>query len=137
MQRDQVLCYTPQDRRGVSPALTGICGGEKAPIAGCVMGGNQQSENRTLSCFELTCHLLGPVSAMVEAATVFTRPIRAWCASDTLITLRDVLAEKLVGPPHARGSAMIPKDAIKSLRPKSGRSRWRGHLQGSSIPVAV
>jgi phage terminase large subunit-like protein len=46
---------------------------------------------------------------------VFDKPVRSWCAGVTNESVRDVLQDKLIGPPTRRGewgTGMIPKACI-------------------------
>ena len=53
----------------------------------------------------------------------FDRPVRAWAAGVTGETTRDVLQDKLVGPPFREaewGTGMIPKAAIADIATSRG-----------------
>lgn len=64
--------------------------------------------------FEMTCHLTGEYPEWWMGRR-FTRPIKAWAASDTGLTTRDVVQTKLCGAygyPAKYGTGMIPKAAV-------------------------
>jgi phage terminase large subunit-like protein len=50
----------------------------------------------------------------------FGHAIKAWAASDTNKQVRGVLQEKLIGPPSAFGTGLIPADAITHRTTKAG-----------------
>lgn len=50
----------------------------------------------------------------------FDHPIEAWAAGDTNQTTRDIIQAKLLGPEGARGTGMIPGDAIAHVANKQG-----------------
>lgn len=64
--------------------------------------------------FELTCHLTGHYPHWWEGRR-FTKPITCWVAGDTTKTVRDILQEKLIGPPENQmlwGTGMVPKEQL-------------------------
>lgn len=69
--------------------------------------------------YETTCHLTGLYPSWWEGKR-FTRPIRAWAAGDTNITVRDIIQLKLLGPVTEIGTGLIPKHLIVRTRPKAG-----------------
>lgn len=63
---------------------------------------------------EMAMHLTGRYPDW-WAGKVFTKPIRAWAAGVTNESTRDVVQEKLLGPPTRRedwGTGFIPGDAL-------------------------
>lgn len=75
-----------------------------------LMAGNRCGKT-TAGAYELTLHLTGEYPAWWEGKR-FEGPIDAWAAGDTLRTVRDIIQLELLGPQHARGTGMIPGDAI-------------------------
>lgn len=77
------------------------------------MAGNRVGKTYC-GAFEMACHLTGEYPDWWMGRK-FTRPIKAWAASDTGITVRDIVQTKLCGPygyPAKYGSGMIPKAAV-------------------------
>jgi phage terminase large subunit-like protein len=75
-----------------------------------LMAGNRCGKT-TAGAYELTLHLTGEYPHWWEGRR-FDTPIDAWAAGDTAKTVRDILQLELLGPQHARGTGMIPGDAI-------------------------
>lgn len=50
----------------------------------------------------------------------FDKPIKAWVAGDTNKTVREIIQEKLYGPPNAPGTGMLPADLITYKTTKQG-----------------
>ena len=71
---------------------------------------------------ELAFHLLGDYPEW-WCGKRFEKPVRAWAAGVTAETTRDVLQEKLIGPPFREaewGTGMIPKAAIAGVATSRG-----------------
>ena len=71
---------------------------------------------------ELAFHLTGDYPEWWNGKR-FDRPVRAWAAGVTAETTRDVLQEKLIGPPFREsewGTGMIPKAAISGVATSRG-----------------
>lgn len=78
-----------------------------------LMAGNRVGKTYC-GAFEMTCHLTGEYPEWWLGRR-FYRPIKAWAASDTGLTTRDVVQTKLCGPygyPAKYGTGMIPKAAV-------------------------
>lgn len=71
--------------------------------------------------YELTWHLLGEYPKWWEGRR-FNRPISSWAAGDTGKTTRNILQRKLMGPPGAIGTGLIPGARIERATPKAGIS---------------
>jgi phage terminase large subunit-like protein len=77
------------------------------------MAGNRVGKT-FCGAFEMACHLTGEYPDWWLGRR-FNRPIKAWAASDTGLTTRDIVQTKLCGPygyPAKYGTGMIPKDAV-------------------------
>ena len=71
---------------------------------------------------ELAFHLTGDYPEWWNGKR-FDKPVRAWAAGVTAETTRDVLQEKLIGPPFREsewGTGMIPKAAISGVATSRG-----------------
>ncbi len=84
----------------------------------CFFGGNRVGKS-TAGSYELACHLTGQYPPWWQGYR-FSKPIKTWAAGETRDATRDIVQEKLMGPPHAIGSGMIPKDCIMQIRKRSG-----------------
>jgi phage terminase large subunit-like protein len=63
---------------------------------------------------EMAMHLTGLYGSWFEGKR-FDKPVRAWAAGVTNESCRDVVQDKLIGPPFRRlewGQGMIPKDCL-------------------------
>jgi phage terminase large subunit-like protein len=91
------------------------------------LSGNRTGKTQGIGAYEVSVHLTGRYPSF-WCGKRFTKPIAAWACGDTNITVRDIVQAKLVGKltgsgddgPVGLGTGMIPKDAIKGTRPKSG-----------------
>jgi phage terminase large subunit-like protein len=125
-----------------SPACTGAPHRERLFIAG-----NRVGKTEGVGAYEVTCHLTGRYPGWWHGHR-FKHPISAWAAGETNITVRDILQTKLLGkivreagdrPDKAigLGTGMIPAEAIRATRPKSGvpnavETVWVRHASGGS-----
>ena len=78
-----------------------------------LMAGNRVGKT-FCGAFEMACHLTGQYPDW-WLGRKFNRPIKAWAASDTGTTTRDVVQTKLCGPygyPAKYGTGMIPRDCV-------------------------
>lgn len=78
-----------------------------------LMAGNRVGKTYC-GAYEMTCHLTGEYPDWWLGRR-FNRPIKAWAASDTGLTTRDVVQTKLCGPyayPAKYGTGMIPRDLV-------------------------
>jgi phage terminase large subunit-like protein len=82
------------------------------------MAGNRTGKTET-GAYELTCHLTGLYQDWWKGKR-FNKPVRAWACGTTNGTTRDIVQEKLLGPEGARGSGMIPAQAIVKVSNKQG-----------------
>lgn len=69
--------------------------------------------------YETTLHLTGEYPSWWEGKR-FTSPIKAWCCGDTGKTVRDINQLKLLGPPGAFGTGLLPGDSIVHVASKPG-----------------
>lgn len=65
----------------------------------------------TCVCYETTLHLIGVYPPWWNGRR-FDRPITAWAAGVDTKAVRESLQPKLLGPADARGTGIIPRDAI-------------------------
>lgn len=82
------------------------------------LGGNRSGKSH-LGSYELALHLTGQYPEHWEGHR-FDGPITAWACGTNLDAVRDINQEKLLGPPTAIGTGMIPAEAILELRRKQG-----------------
>jgi phage terminase large subunit-like protein len=84
------------------------------------IAGNRTGKTEA-GAYETTLHLTGEYPDWWIGAR-WKRPIKGWAAGDTNKTVREVLQEKLLGPPGDVGSGMIPKESIVHRTAKQGVS---------------
>jgi phage terminase large subunit-like protein len=78
-----------------------------------LMAGNRVGKTYC-GAFEMACHLTGEYPEWWLGRR-FNRPVKAWAASDTGTTTRDIVQTKLCGPyayPAKYGTGMLPKKAV-------------------------
>lgn len=99
------------------------------------IAGNRVGKSEAGS-FETTLHLTGAYGEYAPwwDGRKFETPISAWVAGDTGKTVRDIIQEKLLGPPTAFGSGFIPRHLIEHRTMKSGvadavESVWVRHVE--------
>ena len=91
--------------------------------------------------FEATLHLTGDYPRW-WAGRRFDGPVNIWAAGDTAKTVRDILQEKLLGPPGAVGTGMIPAHLIHHRSAKQGiadavESIWVRHRSGGHSVIGL
>lgn len=80
------------------------------------LAGNRCGKTQA-GAFEMAYHLTGAYPDWWQGK-VFTKPVRAWAAGITGESTRDVVQEKLFGPPDRReswGTGAVPKDCIGDI----------------------
>lgn len=97
--------------------------------------------NTESGAYETTLHLTGQYPAWWRGRR-FAGPIRAWVAGDTNKTVREILQQKLLGPPGAFGTGMLPADAIVHQTTKPGIAEsvdtiYVNHVSGSKSSVTL
>jgi phage terminase large subunit-like protein len=80
---------------------------------------NRVGKTEGLGGYEVAVHLTGQYPAWWPGRK-WARPVDCLAGGDTGTTTRDIIAAKLLGPVEARGTGMIPGDAIVDMRPASG-----------------
>lgn len=84
-----------------------------------MLAANRIGKTEGVGGFETVLHLTGLYPSWWKGKR-FNRPITAWAAGDTAKTVREIIQEKLLGPPHAFGTGLIPKDLIIKTTRKQG-----------------
>ena len=84
----------------------------------CFMAANRIGKSES-GAYETTLHLTGLYPDWWTGKR-FDRPVKAWAASDTNKTAREVLQLKLLGPVNAPGTGMLPADLITHRTAKPG-----------------
>ena len=83
----------------------------------CGMAANRVGKTEGIGGYELACHLTG-VYPKWWPGRVYRRPVKAWCAGDTSLTVRDILQKKLLGEWGSFGTGLIRADHIVRFTPK-------------------
>lgn len=76
-----------------------------------VMAANRVGKTEGMGGYEMCCHLTG-IYPPWWPGRVFKRPVKAWCAGDTSITVRDILQLKILGPWLQFGTGLLRADKI-------------------------
>ena len=87
---------------------------ERAAIAA-----NRVGKSEGLLCYETTLHLTGEYPDWWPGRR-WNRPINALVGGDTGTTTRDILVNKLLGPPGERGTGMVPGKRLGRVAPAMG-----------------
>ena len=69
-----------------------------------MIAGNRSGKS-TIGAYEMTCHLTGRYPPWWEGRR-FGKPIKAWACGESGKKVREVVQEKLFGPPNAIGTGM-------------------------------
>lgn len=94
----------------------------------CALSANRVGKSLGIGGYELVLHATGLYPDWWDGRR-FKRPIRAWAAGNTGLTVRDIIQEILLGPPPPSnfGTGLIPRDLlVEKPRPK-----------GHGVPEAV
>jgi phage terminase large subunit-like protein len=99
-----------------------------------MLAANRVGKTEGVGAYETTLHLTGQYPEWWEGRR-FERPIKAWAAGDTSKTVREILQDKLLGPPGQLGTGMIPGDLIVKTTAKAGVADatdtvWVRHTSG-------
>jgi phage terminase large subunit-like protein len=86
-----------------------------------MLAANRVGKTEGVGGYELTLHLTGWYPNWWEGRR-FDRPIKAWAAGDTGNTVRDIIQAKLLGPPAAIGTGLIPGECIQRTTRAPGRA---------------
>jgi len=91
--------------------------------------------------YETTLHLTGEYPHWWVGKR-FDHPIKAWAASDTNKTAREVVQEKLLGPLSAPGTGFIPAASIVHRTSKAGIAEsvetiYTKHISGGTSSVMI
>jgi|694.fasta_scaffold02351_2 phage terminase large subunit-like protein len=84
-----------------------------------MMAANRVGKTEGIGGYELTLHLTGRYPEWWRGRR-FAKPVSAWAAGDTGKTTRDILQQKLLGPPGYYGTGLIPKEDILRTPAKAG-----------------
>ncbi len=79
-----------------------------------MLAANRVGKTEGVGGYELTVHLTGQYPPWWVGRR-FDHPIKAWACGDTGKTVREILQNKLLGPPNAWGTGLIPGDSIARI----------------------
>ncbi|HNT40041.1 MAG TPA: terminase family protein [Rubrivivax sp.] len=117
--RRKWLTYYPDEgplRRELYPKHLQFFAAGAAHRQRLMLAANRVGKTESVGLYELTLHLTGRYPAWWVGRR-FTRPINAWAAGDTGKTVRDILQAKLLGPPGAHGTGVLPgEDILRQTR---------------------
>lgn len=82
-----------------------------------LMAANRVGKTEGVGGYEMACHLTG-IYPSWWIGRRFNRPVKAWCAGDTSLTVRDILQNKMLGPWLQFGTGLIREKNIIRTTPK-------------------
>lgn len=85
----------------------------------CAIASNRVGKTEGMGGYEMTCHLTGLYPDWWPGKR-FDRAVNAWGVGEKGDTVRDIVQFKLLGPPHAQGTGLIPRDCILNTTSKPG-----------------
>jgi len=87
----------------------------------CIIAANGIGKTEGIGGYETVLHLTGLYPKWWNGRR-FNHPIRSWCAGDTGQTTKDIIQDKLLGPPGEEGTGLIPEDYLikDKIRKKAG-----------------
>ena len=99
----------------------------------CMMAANRVGKS-DLGAFETTVHLTGLYPHWWKGRR-FEKEVSWWASGDTGKTTRNIIQEKLLGPPAAFGTGFIPKHLVVHRTRKAGiadayETVWVKHASG-------
>jgi phage terminase large subunit-like protein len=104
----------------------------------CIMAGNRIGKSE-LGGYEVTRHLTG-IYPDWWTGRRFDEPTSVWVSGDTGNTTKNIIQEKLLGPPTAIGTGFIPAHLLVHKIKKSGvadaySTAWVRHISGGYSTV--
>lgn len=84
-----------------------------------MLAANRIGKTEGVGGYEMALHLTGLYPHWWPGRR-FEKPIVAWGAGDTAKTVREIIQMKLLGPAHAHGTGLIPKEYIVRTTSKTG-----------------
>jgi phage terminase large subunit-like protein len=84
-----------------------------------MLAANRIGKTEGVGGYELALHLTGLYPEWWTGRR-FDRPVTTWAAGDTGKTVREIIQMKLLGPPHAEGTGLIPQAHIIDTTAKAG-----------------
>lgn len=81
------------------------------------MAANRVGKTEGIGGIEMCYHLTG-IYPEWWAGRRFKRPVKAWCAGDTSLTVRDILQNKILGPWLQFGTGLLRAESIIRTTPK-------------------
>jgi phage terminase large subunit-like protein len=122
MERRKITTYYPDEgplRRELYPKHCEFFAAGPKYRERLILAANRVGKTEGVGGYELALHLSGQYPAWWKGRT-FTRPISAWAAGDTGITVRDIIQKKLLGPVGNWGTGLINGDSILRTVRSSG-----------------
>lgn len=120
--RGRIFSYYPDEgplRRELYPKHLAFFAGGLTKRERLMLAANRVGKTEGVGGYEMSLHLTGLYPDWWPGRR-FTRAIKGRASGDTAKTTRDIVQEKLMGPPGVLGSGLIPQDAIVSTTAKSG-----------------
>ncbi|MCC7060750.1 MAG: hypothetical protein IT508_11020 [Burkholderiaceae bacterium] len=124
LAEEKLWTYYPDDgplRRELYPKHIAFFAAGTIHRERAVLAGNRTGKTEGIGGFEVALHLTGLYDDFPWwPGYKFDKPVNFLCGGDTSSTTRDILVRKMLGPPEARGTGLIPKAHIKKIAPYTG-----------------
>lgn len=129
---NHLASYYPDEgplRRALYPKHMAFFAAGKEYRERAAIAANRVGKTESIGGYECALHLTGEYTPWWPGRT-WDRPINTLCGGDNATTTRDIIVKKLLGPPEARGTGLIPKRCIEDMRPYAGVP---GHIDYAMI----
>ena len=128
-------------RRGLYPKHLAFMAAGFQHRERCFLAGNRTGKTET-GAYECALHLTGAYDQYAPwwEGRRFHTPVRMWASGDTSKTTRDIIQDKLCGPPGKFGTGLLPAHLITDKSSKAGipdalDSVWVKHVTGEQSVV--
>jgi len=141
--RRKIFNYYPETgplRRGLyRPHMEFFAAGAKHSQR-IFMAPNRVGKTEGVFGYEMAVHLTGRYPTWWTGRR-FSKPIRAWAVGKTSETVREILQVKLLGPPNATGTGIIPGDDVVRVTRAAGLAEsadtvYVKHVSGGTSVLA-
>lgn len=141
LKRNRILQYYPDTgplRRELYPKHMLFFKAGDAHRERCFLAANRVGKTEGVGAYEVVTHATGAYPSWWIGRR-FNKAVKVWAAGDTSKTVREIIQDKLLGPPGSYGTGMIPSESLAKTTAKAGiaeavdtiyvRSRFGGTSQ--------
>lgn len=118
----KIDAYYPDEgpyRRALYPKHLAFFAAGKEHRERAAIAANRVGKTEGILGYEGALHLTGEYPEWWDGRT-WARPVNMLCGGDTGTTTRDILVSKMLGPPGARGTGLIPGKRLGRIAPAMG-----------------